>query len=125
MDVEQYDDILFESLQNYFSTLKYYGYVKDNDVSKLLILSFFEEILAGKYDVDVTEGDYNDIRVALNCLMGSNCIIPYKKYNPKQGDSIFRNWFSSTIYRRLELAEEIIALENEDFKIRESKTLLP
>lgn len=75
------------SVDNYFSALSQFGYKKQSDIDKLLILLFIEEILTGEMRFFVTEEDYRSIDNALNCLYGSSCLIPYPQYI--NDDSLF------------------------------------
>lgn len=75
------------SVDNYFNTLAQFGYKKQLDVDKLLILLFIEELLTEEMRFFVTEEDYRSIDNALNCLYGSSCLIPYPQYI--NDDSLF------------------------------------
>lgn len=86
--MKKYTQLLSDSLDRYFKTLEYYGYIKDNDVDKLIVLSFLEELLSGCFDVSITESEYTLIRGVVQCLMGSNCLIPYIEYNNDRSDSL-------------------------------------
>lgn len=68
-----------ESLNKYFSSLKYSGYKSYNEVNKLLILVFIEELLNGAMSKYITDEDYKIINNSMNCLYGS-CMIPYPVY---------------------------------------------
>lgn len=74
------------SLDSYFNTLSQFGYKKQSDLDKLIILLFIEELLTEER-VLITEEDYRDIDNALNCLYGSSCLIPYPLYI--NDDSLF------------------------------------
>ena len=70
-------NISFEALQRYFHTLSVLGYKSYNDVGKMLLLLYIEEILTGEMSFYVTEEDLRTISDALNCLYGSTCLIDY------------------------------------------------
>jgi hypothetical protein len=76
--VEIADDV-FNSLGNYFTTLSQFGYVNQNEVNKLLIYTFIDEMLDGDLSYYITDDDYRNIEQALNCLYGSGCLFPYPK----------------------------------------------
>lgn len=88
--MESYLNILGEALSRYFRTLGVYGYVKDVDVYKLLVLSYIEELLSGSMNILISENEYNIIRKVLLCLTGSNCLIPYPSYLNMQEDVLIR-----------------------------------
>lgn len=70
---------VFNSLDKYFCTLPYTGYKSDNEVNKLLVFTFIEELLYGPLSQYITEEDYTYIIDAMYCLYGS-CLIPFPEY---------------------------------------------
>lgn len=79
MAVEIINDV-FNSIGTYFNALTQFGYKKQEDVNKLLVYNFIEEMLTGEMRFFVTEADYRLIEQALSCLYGSSCLIPYPQY---------------------------------------------
>lgn len=71
-------NILYEALNRYFHTLSVLGYKSYNDVNKLLVLSFIEEILTGEMSYFISEDDLKILSNTLNYLQGSTCLIDYK-----------------------------------------------
>lgn len=80
-------DQLFKALNSYFNSLSYFGYKKQSDVNKLLVLDYIYEILTGNMRYYVTEDDYRWIERALSCLYGSSCLVPYPQY--ANNDTLF------------------------------------
>lgn len=76
-----------KSMDIYFNTLAQLGYKKQSDVDRLLVYSFFEELLTGEMRYFITESDYKLIEQALSCLYGSSCLVPYPEYI--NDDSLF------------------------------------
>lgn len=74
MDISNYT---FNSLTHYFNVLENTGYVKDQEVFNLLLLSFYDDFLS---EYIITEDDYNEIMKALNCIYGESCSISYPVY---------------------------------------------
>lgn len=72
-------DVAVKALQKYFTKLSYLGYIKDEDVKKILVLLLLEELLNQWYSF-VTENDYRIISRSLYKLFGSNCIISFPDY---------------------------------------------
>ena len=68
------------ALNRYFSILSYTGYKSYNEVDKLLVLIFMEELLCGPMSEFITEEDYRSIYSSIVCLQGS-CMIPYLSGN--------------------------------------------
>lgn len=75
VDVEITGNV-FESLQRYFSTLTHTGYKSYDEVYRLIIYTFIEELINGPMSEFITDDDYGIIYKSLNCLYGS-CTIPY------------------------------------------------
>lgn len=69
-------NMVSSSLEKYFSLLSHTGYKSYNDVNKLLVLLFFEEMLCGPMSEFITKEDYKLIHSSIECLYGS-CMIPY------------------------------------------------
>lgn len=70
----------YDALNNYFSLLSHTGYKSYNEVYKLLVLSFIEEMISGNMKEYITEEDYKYISSTMECLYGS-CMIPYPNNN--------------------------------------------
>lgn len=87
--VEITNDV-YGSVNTYFNTLRQLGYKDYGSVYKLLAYTFIEELLTGPMRIYVTEDDYRAISKALNCLYGSNCLIPYPQY--VNDDTLFGQW---------------------------------
>ena len=79
------DNILYQSLDNYFRILSHIGYKQYCAVDKLLIIYFIQEMIDGVKD-RITEEDYNTMAKVVECISGS-CIIPYTQYNLKEEET--------------------------------------
>lgn len=74
------ENFVYEAIAHYFKALSYFGYYKQADVQKLIVLIFYHVLLDHDYRGFVKEEDYKDIDKALNCLYGTTCLIPYPDY---------------------------------------------
>ena len=74
------DNILYEALKKYFTSLSLLGYVNYEDVNKILVLIFIQELLENNCKVFITEGDKKIIDKVLYCLYGSTCLIEYPSH---------------------------------------------
>jgi hypothetical protein len=54
--------------------------MKQKNVDSLLVLNFFYELIYHDYRGYIRNEDYHVIEQALNCLYGTNCLIPYPDY---------------------------------------------
>lgn len=67
------------AISRYFHILSTFGFINQVKTNKLILLLYLEDILTN-YSENITEDDYRVIGNALNCLTGSNCLIPYPEY---------------------------------------------
>ena len=74
------DKVLYDSLCRYFATLAKVGNVSYNSVDKLLVLMFYKHFVYEDYRGYLSKDDYRSIEMALDCLFGSTCLIPYPDY---------------------------------------------
>ena len=74
------DEILYNSLSNYFHALQLKGYIPYKAMMKLLVLGFYRDFVFSDYRGIITRDDYLLIERALDCLYGTTCLIPYPDY---------------------------------------------
>ena len=73
-------ETVYEALSAYYDALSKLGYMSQDKGKSLLLLSFFNEFVYNDYRGVISREDYRVIERALNCLFGSNCLIPYPDY---------------------------------------------
>lgn len=74
------DEMIYNSLVNYYKALELKGYMSHSHAEKLLILIFFRDFVFHDYRGLLTREDYHLIEKALDCLYGTTCLIPYPDY---------------------------------------------
>lgn len=74
------DNIVYNAITQYYAALCKLGYYKYGDVFSLLVLCFFRDFVYEDYRAVLSKDDYSIIEKALNCLYGTNCLIPYPDY---------------------------------------------
>ena len=74
------DEILYSAITDYYKILQRRGFFNYSETMKILILCFFRDFVFHDYRGILSKEDYHDIEKALNCLFGSNCLIPYPDY---------------------------------------------
>lgn len=79
-NVDAMGETVYESLSAYYDALSKLGYMSQDKGNSLLLLSFFNEFVYNDYRGVISREDYRVIERALNCLFGSNCLIPYPDY---------------------------------------------
>lgn len=109
-------NIANEALRRYFNALSKLGYKDYNDVAKLLVLLFIEELLTSEFSFYVTEEDYRSITNTLYCIMGNNCLIDPPSYTTY--DSLFHDNPNYLEYIRYRITEDSTIRITEDFDFR-------
>lgn len=71
----------YNSICNYFKSLQTFGYRTYEDVFKLLVLLYIEELENGCYQSFLTEDDKKTLNSMLYCIYGTSCIFPYPQLN--------------------------------------------
>ena len=74
------DEMIYAALTGYYNTLSKVGYYKYDTVFSLLLLSFYRDFVFHDYRGILSREDYAEIERALNCLYGTDCLIPYPDY---------------------------------------------
>lgn len=74
------DEIILKAITDYYEILRRRGFFSYSGVMKLLVLCFYRDFVFNDYRALLNAADYHDIEKALNCLFGSDCLIPYPDY---------------------------------------------
>lgn len=74
------DNIIFNTITDYYKVLQRRGYHSYKDVKRILVLSFYRNFVMNDYRGLISREDYSYIERALNCLFGSTCLISYPDY---------------------------------------------
>lgn len=74
------DEFVYKALYDYYHALELKGYLPYSVSENLLILCFYYRYLSEDYRGLLSKEDYDSIGMALNCLYGTNCLIPYPDY---------------------------------------------
>lgn len=79
----------FNAVDRYFKVLSHTGYKSQNEVNKLMVFLFIEEILNGPMSEFITPEDKSIIDNSLNCLYGS-CMIPFPNTGNEGNDKVLK-----------------------------------
>ena len=74
------DNIIYNSIFSYYQALEKLGNYSYSTVYRLLILCFYRDFVFSDYRGVLSRNDYHEIEKALNCLFGTDCLIPYPDY---------------------------------------------
>lgn len=73
-------ELLHNTLNNYFKTLSYTGYLKDATVFKILIIQFIQELFVNEFKYYITKEDTALMKELLYQFIGSSCEISLPSY---------------------------------------------
>ena len=110
------DSFVYNAINRYFHTLGLTGYMNKKNVNSLLVLIFYYNLIYHDYRGYVSKKDYHSIEKALNCLYGTNCLIPYPDYL-KMGK--LKLGEMTEVIDRIKVSEEV--LEEYDKRILDNK----
>lgn len=74
------DELIYNALYKYYNGLEKLGQLPYKQSQKLVILSFIKDFILKECTDYITEADYKQLELSLNCLFGSECSIPYPDY---------------------------------------------
>ena len=74
------NEVVYNSIVRYFSTLSSLGYVNYEDVNNLLFLIAIHEFIYNDFRGFITEDDYREIERVLYKIFGTSCLIPYPEF---------------------------------------------
>ena len=77
--MSQISKALENGFEKYYNTLVQLGSVDIKAVSSLIIASWINDVLEGKYDCLVDDEQYTLLSELYTCIEGS-CLVPYQKY---------------------------------------------
>lgn len=70
---------LADGFEKYYNTVSKLGYVDINAIDKLIVATWINDVLMGRYDIIVTEQQYKILENLYMCMEGS-CFVPYSHY---------------------------------------------
>ena len=74
------DNYIFNVITQYYKALSKLGYYPYKDVLSLLVLCFYRDFVFNDFRSHINRDDYHQIELALNCLFGTSCLMPYPDY---------------------------------------------
>ena len=115
------DEIVYNSIVRYFSTLSNLGYISYEDVNSLLFLTAIQEFIYKDFRGFINEDDYREIEKALYKVFGTSCLVPYPEYCNNANMNKLHSGDISELAHRVENIEEIqdikVVKEIQDIKV--------
>lgn len=91
---------VYDAITRYFGHITNTGYMRQDNVNKLLLLDAVYNLLDNDFRALVSEDDYKLINDALYCLYGSTCLIPFPDYyNNKASRIMYKGSISELVHR--------------------------
>lgn len=110
------DEVVYNSIVRYFSTLSNLGYISYDDVNSLLFLTAIQEFIYKDFRGFINENDYREIEKALYKVFGTSCLVPYPEYCNNTDMNKLHLGDISELAHRVEVNEENIE-EIQDTKV--------
>lgn len=79
--MDELKQLCYEGVVRYYNSLSTFGYKSYNEVNKVLLLIFIQDLLEGPLSLYIDENDYKTIVNVLYCLFGTTCLIDYPTFS--------------------------------------------
>lgn len=79
------DNVVYESIKRYFTSLSMFGYKSYNDTYKLLYIISIRDFIYNDFGGLITEDDYRIIGRSLYNVFGTTCLLPYPQFCKSKG----------------------------------------
>ena len=83
------DNVVYESIKRYFTSLSMFGYKSYNDTYKLLYIISIRDFIYNDFRELITEDDYRIIEKSLYNVFGTTCLLPYPGSQRASSISLF------------------------------------
>ena len=96
--MEELDLITLNAIDKYYTYLDNLGYVENEEMDNIIILSFINDIL-NIFPQYITDKDYNTILKAVQCLSTKSCFISSPHFLTQE--SLFKdsNYYKQKVFR--------------------------
>lgn len=110
--MEELDLITLSTIDKYYTYLDNLGYVENEEMNNILILSFINDIL-NIFPQYITDEDYDIILKAVQCLSAKSCFIPSPHFLTQE--SLFKdsNYYKQKTFRVTE--DSLFRLTEDNF----------
>lgn len=102
------EDIVYNSIKSYFNALAKLGYMRNEEVNKLLALIIIEEFTYYDFKGLINKEDYMKINKSLYNLFGKSCLIPYPNFCKIKDMNKLRLGDMSELAHRVKINEDNI-----------------
>ena len=99
------DELVYNTLVQYFKLLANFGYVNYTNVYKVLFLISMQDLTTGGFRSLITEDDYRQIERALYKIFGTTCLVPYPQFCSDVNTGKFQTGYLTDLSTRLNIIE--------------------
>ena len=99
---------VYTAITKYFGHITNTGYMRQDNVNKLLLLIAVYNLLDNDFRALVSEDDYKLINNALYCLYGSTCLIPFPDYYNNKANRVMYKGSISELAHRVGITESTL-----------------
>ena len=99
---------VYTAITKYFGHITNTGYMRQDNVNKLLLLITVYNLLDNDFRALVSEDDYKLINNALYCLYGSTCLIPFPDYYNNKANRVMYKGSMSELAHRVAIVESTL-----------------
>lgn len=99
---------VYTAITKYFGHITNTGYMRQDNVNKLLLLIAVYNLLDNDFRALVSEDDYKLINNALYCLYGSTCLIPFPDYYNNKANRVMYKGSISELAHRVAVTESTL-----------------
>lgn len=99
---------VYTAITKYFGHITNTGYMRQDNVNKLLLLIAVCNLLDNDFRALVSEDDYKLINNALYCLYGSTCLIPFPDYYNNKANRVMYKGSISELAHRVAIVESTL-----------------
>ena len=99
---------VYTAITKYFGHITNTGYMRQDNVNKLLLLIAVYNLLDNDFRALVSEDDYKLINNALYCLYGSTCLIPFPDYYNNKANRVMYKGSMSELAHRVAIVESTL-----------------
>lgn len=111
---DELNNISYDAISRYFTTLAQFGYKSYSDVDKMLAFFGLVDML-DIFNGYITESDFRSITNAMYCLFGTTCLLRYPEYI--NDDSIIHESKLNWVLRKSE--DDLLRLsEKDEFRVK-------
>lgn len=102
------DNVVYESIKRYFTSLSMFGYKSYEDTYKLLYIISIRDFIYNDFRGLITEDNYRIIGRSLYNVFGTTCLLPYPQFCKSKGMNNLHLGSITELVHMVQHAQELI-----------------